>query len=73
MREAKAREATVLKPCETLEDANGIMKVGEIAYAGDTTIKFVERMNYRGVFAPGSSQSTQRELRRRGWRRLITL
>ncbi len=53
MREAKAREATVLKPSEAVEDANGIMKVGEIAYAGDTTIKFVERMNYRGVFAPG--------------------
>ena len=53
MREAQAREATVIKSCEVLEDEDGIMKVGEFAYAGDTTIKFVERMNYRGVFAPG--------------------
>ncbi|MCH8967209.1 MAG: 4-hydroxyphenylpyruvate dioxygenase [Planctomycetes bacterium] len=53
MREAKAREATILQPAQAFEDDHGVLKTGIIRYAGDTVFKFVERTNYRGVFAPG--------------------
>jgi len=52
MREVKAREATILQPAQAFEDENGVLKTGVIRYAGDTVFKFVERANYRGVFAP---------------------
>jgi 4-hydroxyphenylpyruvate dioxygenase len=53
MREAKARGATIVQPVQTPEDKQGVLKTGVIGYAGDTVFKFVERENYRGVFAPG--------------------
>ena len=53
IREAKLREATILQPVEAEEDEQGVLKTGVIQYAGDTVIKFVERTNYHGVFAPG--------------------
>ncbi len=53
MREVKARNATILQPAQAFEDAHGVIKTGIIKYAGDTVFKFVERANYRGVFAPG--------------------
>ncbi len=53
MREVKAREAAVLQPVQAFEDQDGVLKTGVIRYAGDTVFKFVERSNYRGVFAPG--------------------
>ncbi len=53
LREVKARGATVLEAARILEDENGVLKTGVIKYTGDTVFKFVERKNYRGVFAPG--------------------
>lgn len=53
LREVKTRGATVLQPVAALEDEQGVLKTGVIRYAGDTVFKFVERRNYRGVFAPG--------------------
>ncbi len=63
MREVKAREATVIQPVTVSEDADGVIKTGVIRYAGDTVFKFVERSDYRGVFAPGyaSIKSTASE------------
>ena len=53
MREVKARGATIIQPAQAFEDDQGVLKTGIIRYAGDTVFKFVERTNYRGVFAPG--------------------
>ena len=53
MREVKSRGATIVQPCQAFEDETGVIKTGVIKYAGDTTFKFVERLNYRGAFAPG--------------------
>lgn len=53
LREVKARGATVLQPLRVEEDEQGVLKSGVIKYAGDTVIKFVERRDYHGVFAPG--------------------
>lgn len=53
LRAVKARGATILQPALALEDEHGVLKTGVIKYAGDTVFKFVERRNYRGVFAPG--------------------
>lgn len=53
MREVRAREATIVQPAQSFEDSSGTIKTGVIAYAGDTVIKFVERKDYSGVFAPG--------------------
>jgi len=53
VREVKARGATVVQPVQAFEDPHGTLKTGIIRYAGDTVIKFVERMHYGGVFAPG--------------------
>jgi len=53
IRETKSRGATVLQPATRYEDKNGVLVTGVIKYAGDTVFKFVERRNYRGLFAPG--------------------
>jgi 4-hydroxyphenylpyruvate dioxygenase len=53
MREAKSRGATVLQPATRLEDEHGTIIMGTILYAGDTVFRFVERTNYKGIFAPG--------------------
>lgn len=49
----KERGATIVKPVETTEDKAGIVKMGEIKYAGDLVFRFVEREGYSGHFAPG--------------------
>lgn len=53
MDEVRKREATILQPAQAFEDENGVVKTGIIKYAGDTVLKFIERTNYRGPFAPG--------------------
>jgi 4-hydroxyphenylpyruvate dioxygenase len=53
LRETKARGATIVRPATAQEDADGVLKTGSIKYAGDVVFKFVERINYRGAFAPG--------------------
>jgi 4-hydroxyphenylpyruvate dioxygenase len=53
MHEVKVRGATILQPAQSFEDEQGVLKTGIIKYAGDTVFKFVERRDYRGVFAPG--------------------
>jgi 4-hydroxyphenylpyruvate dioxygenase len=51
--ETKKRGATVLQPLSAAEDEHGTYLTGTIKYAGDTVFRFVDRKNYRGVFAPG--------------------
>ncbi len=58
LREAKARGATILKPATSRKDEHGTMITGEIKYAGDTVLRFVEREDYRGPFAPGFAPIT---------------
>ena len=53
MAAVKARHATVLCPARTHEDAHGPWRCGTIRTYGDTVHTFVERKNYKGVFAPG--------------------
>ena len=53
MREVKSRRATIVQPAQAARDDHGELKTGVIRYAGDTLFKFVERGDYRGVFAPG--------------------
>ncbi len=53
LRAVRARGATVLQPPTAAEDEHGVLRTGVIRYAGDTVLKFVERKDYRGVFAPG--------------------
>ena len=53
LREAKSRGATVLIPATAREDEHGTLVTGEIKYAGDTIFRFVERRDYKGLFAPG--------------------
>ncbi|MBK8913167.1 MAG: 4-hydroxyphenylpyruvate dioxygenase [Phycisphaerales bacterium] len=53
LREAKARGATILLPTQSREDAGGVVRLGEVKYAGDTVFRFVERKDYRGAFMPG--------------------
>jgi 4-hydroxyphenylpyruvate dioxygenase len=53
LREAKARGATIVQPARTTQDEFGRLHTGAIRYAGDTVIRFVERGDYRGPFAPG--------------------
>jgi 4-hydroxyphenylpyruvate dioxygenase len=42
----------VMEPTE-LEDANGLFRYAAIQGYGDTVIKFVDRSDYNGLFAPG--------------------
>ncbi len=49
----RGRGATILQPAQTVADEHGELTTGVIAYAGDTVFKFVQRSEYRGVFAPG--------------------
>ena len=53
IRETRSRGATIRQPAQATEDEHGVIKTGVIKYAGDTVMKFVERRNYRGAFAPG--------------------
>ncbi len=53
MAAVRQRGATIEQATEAFEDEDGVIKTGVIRYAGDTRIKFIERGNYRGTFAPG--------------------
>lgn len=50
---AVSRGAVGVREPERLEDENGVFQVATIRAYGDTTHSFVNRDNYRGVFAPG--------------------
>lgn len=51
-RESTKRGATgAIAPCE-VEDENGVFRYSAIRAYGDTLIKFVDRSQYRGAFAP---------------------
>lgn len=50
---AVERGAMPATPPRTLEDESGAYEYAEIHAYGDTTHTFVNRSNYRGVFAPG--------------------
>jgi len=49
----KSRHATIIAPPKTHEDEHGKWRSASIMAYGDTIHTFVERKNYRGVFAPG--------------------
>jgi 4-hydroxyphenylpyruvate dioxygenase len=52
-RESTKRGATGAIPPTKAEDEHGVLSYSAIHAYGDTLIKFVDRSNYRGVFAPG--------------------
>lgn len=49
----RQRGATIVSRPETLEDANGKWRIATIRTYGETVHTFVDRKNYKGVFAPG--------------------
>jgi 4-hydroxyphenylpyruvate dioxygenase len=49
----KQRGATVVQPATCREDSHGTLRVAAIKIYGDTIIRFVDRRDYTGVFAPG--------------------
>jgi 4-hydroxyphenylpyruvate dioxygenase len=50
---ALSRGAVGVREPERLEDEHGVFEIATIRTFGDTTHSFVNRDNYRGVFAPG--------------------
>ncbi|MCC7205657.1 MAG: 4-hydroxyphenylpyruvate dioxygenase [Anaerolineae bacterium] len=52
-RETIQRGATGAVPPTQSEDENGVLRFSAIRAYGDTLIKFVDRSDYRGAFAPG--------------------
>ncbi|HZU37177.1 MAG TPA: 4-hydroxyphenylpyruvate dioxygenase [Gemmataceae bacterium] len=50
---ATGRGAVGVKPPQAVEDPNGVYEYAVIRTYGDTTHTFLNRDNYRGVFAPG--------------------
>jgi 4-hydroxyphenylpyruvate dioxygenase len=51
--EATARGATGLRAPHELSDADGRVRVADVAAYGDTIHRFVDRSEYRGTFLPG--------------------
>ncbi|MCA9970361.1 MAG: 4-hydroxyphenylpyruvate dioxygenase [Anaerolineales bacterium] len=51
--EATQRGATGALPPTQLEDEHGVLRMSAIRAYGDTLIKFVDRSDYHGPFAPG--------------------
>jgi 4-hydroxyphenylpyruvate dioxygenase len=49
----KQRGATIVQPPTSFEDGDGTLRTAAIRIYGDTIIRFVERRNYKGLFAPG--------------------
>ncbi len=49
----RQRGATVVSPPQTLRDESGVWRTASIRTYGETLHAFVERKNYRGLFAPG--------------------
>lgn len=58
-REATQRGATGAQSPVQLEDDHGVLRVAAIRAYGDTLIKFVDRSDYRGPFAPGYASRGQ--------------
>ncbi len=52
-REATSRGATGAIPPTQMEDEQGVFRFAAVRAYGDTLIKFVDRSEYRGAFAPG--------------------
>lgn len=52
-REATKRGATGAIPPTQVEDEHGVFRYSAIKCYGDTLIKFVDRSDYKGAFAPG--------------------
>ena len=52
-RTALSRDAIGVQEPTILEDSNGVYETAKIRAYGDTTHSFINRDNYRGVFAPG--------------------
>jgi 4-hydroxyphenylpyruvate dioxygenase len=66
-RESTQRGATGAIPPTQEEDDGGVLRYAAIHCYGDTLIKFVDRSDYRGVFAPGFKGSNgANENRRHG-------
>ncbi len=60
-KETIARGAiSAIEPTE-LEDATGIYRYAAIQAYGDVLIKFVDRADYRGIFAPGYEQQKSKK------------
>ncbi len=63
--EATARGARGVTAPHTIADADGDVRIAEVATYGDTLHRFVDRSGYRGVFLPGYAQAgpthTERE------------
>ena len=62
----KARGATVVQAPTSADDRHGVLRVGAIQTYGETIHRFVERRNYRGVFAPGFEPITGYDARGTG-------
>jgi 4-hydroxyphenylpyruvate dioxygenase len=52
-KEATARGAIAVTEPTELEDGNGLFRYAAIQGYGDTIIKFIDRSDYTGIFAPG--------------------
>lgn len=52
-RETTSRGATGAIPPTQVEDGYGVLRYSAIHCYGDTLIKFVDRSDYQGIFAPG--------------------
>lgn len=52
MSKVKARGATVIQPATGWQDERGVLRFGSIRTYGDTIHTFVDRSEYKGVFAP---------------------
>lgn len=52
-KEATARGAIAVAEPTELEDGNGLFRYAAIQGYGDTIIKFIDRSDYTGIFAPG--------------------
>jgi 4-hydroxyphenylpyruvate dioxygenase len=62
----KQRGATIVQPVNACEDEHGVLRTAEIRCYGDTVIRFVDRTNYRGVWAPTYQEITGYESRPTG-------
>jgi 4-hydroxyphenylpyruvate dioxygenase len=59
----KRGAVSVIRPTEET-DANGVLRYAAIQCYGDTVLKFVERDDYVGVFAPGFEKHSDTRARR---------
>lgn len=52
MAKVRERGATIVQPVTTWQDEGGVLRFGSIRTYGDTIHTFLDRTDYRGVFAP---------------------